>query len=83
MSEASTLFAAFLGYNPLGHLLPAHVLAGLPHAKIAVLTGRSYFPRLITKPFSTGLHEAFDFAIVGCLIAAAASWSRGKHVAPT
>jgi MFS family permease len=38
------LFAAFLGYNPVGHLAGAHVLAGLaPHAR-AVLTGRTFFP---------------------------------------
>jgi hypothetical protein len=35
----------------------------------------------MSKPFSDGLHEAFDFAIVACLIAAGASWLRGgKYV---
>jgi hypothetical protein len=41
------------------------------------VTGRSFFPRLIAGPFETGLHEAFTFAIVACLIAAAASLMRG------
>ncbi len=45
----------------------------------ANLTGRSFFPKLISKPFQHGLHAAFDFAIVACLIAAAASWLRGGH----
>ncbi len=42
-----------------------------------MLTGRSFFPHLISGPFRTGLHEAFAFAIVACLIAAAASLLRG------
>jgi hypothetical protein len=57
------------------------VLAHLPKAKAAYLTGRSFFPNLISGPFSNGLHEAFDFAIAAMLIAAAASWLRGKHPA--
>jgi hypothetical protein len=36
-----------------------------------------FFPQLMSQPFSDGLHEAFDFAIAACLIAAAASWLRG------
>jgi MFS family permease len=79
LPPVSTLFAAFLGYNPLAHLLPANVLASLPPAKSAVITGRSFFPRLIGPPFASGLDTAFDFAAVGCAIAAVASWSRGKR----
>jgi hypothetical protein len=41
------------------------------------LTGTSFFPRLISSPFRSGLHEAFAFAILACLIAAAASLMRG------
>ncbi|HEX4116283.1 MAG TPA: MFS transporter [Solirubrobacteraceae bacterium] len=73
----SVLFAAFLGYNPIEHLLGAHVLASLSAANRATLAGRSFFPQLISGPFRTGLHEAFLFAIVACLIAAAASLMRG------
>ena len=79
LPPVSTLFAAFLGYNPMAHLLPAGVLAGLTHAQNAVITGRSFFPRLIAKPFASGLHTAFNFAAAGCVVAAAASWSRGKR----
>jgi hypothetical protein len=77
LPPVSILFAAFLGYNPIQHLLGAHVLASLSGADRATLTGRSFFPHLISAPFRSGLHEAFLFAIVACLIAAAASLMRG------
>jgi hypothetical protein len=35
---------------------------------------------LISKPFAAGLHQAFTFSLVVCLIAAVASWSRGGRV---
>ncbi len=73
----SVLFAAFLGYNPIQHLAGAHVLASLPAHTQALITGRSFFPQLISGPFKTGLHEAFIFAIGACLIAALASLMRG------
>ena len=74
------LFASFLGYNPMQQLL-GPVLPHLSHAQATFLTGRTYFPQLMSRPFSDGLHEAFDFAIAACLIAAAASWLRGgKYV---
>ncbi len=78
LPPVSILFAAFLGYNPIQHLLGPTVLTHLTAAQQHVLTGRSFFPQLISPPFRTGLHEAFAFAIVACLVAAAASWSRGR-----
>ena len=77
LPPVSILFAAFLGYNPIQHLVGASTLAHLPPAQAAILTGRSFFPTLIAPPFAGGLHTAFDFAIVACLVAAAASWLRG------
>ena len=77
LPPVSTLFAAFLGYNPMQHLLGPATLAHLAPAHATLLTGRRFFPDLIAPPFSSGLHTAFDFAIVACLVAAAASWSRG------
>ncbi len=77
LSPVSTLFAAFLGYDPVQHLVGPHVLARLPLAQQHVLTGRSFFPGLISAPFRSGLHAAFDFAIVASLVAAGASWLRG------
>jgi MFS family permease len=82
LPPVSILFAAFLGYNPVGHLLGPHVLAGLPAHDHAVLTGNAFFPTLISAPFRDGLHAAFAFAIVACLIAAAASLMRGRHGVP-
>jgi hypothetical protein len=73
----SVLFAAFLGYNPIQHLLGAHAMATLSGHSQAMVTGRSFFPHLISAPFSSGLHETFAFAIGACLIAAAASLLRG------
>jgi MFS family permease len=73
----SVLFAAFLGYNPVQHLVGAEVLHSLPAHAQAALTGRDFFPQLISKPFSDGLDTAFAFAIVACLVAAGASLLRG------
>ena len=81
LPPVATLFAAFLGYSPMQHLLGSTVLHQLPAAKAATLTSRSYFPKLISGAFQSGLHAAFDFAVVACLIAAGASWLRGgKYV---
>jgi MFS family permease len=79
----SVLFAAFLGENPIEHLLGAHTLHELPQHAQAVLTGHSFFPSLISEPFSNGLDTAFIFAIVACLIAAAASLMRGGRYTHT
>ncbi len=77
LPPVSILFAAFLGYNPIQHLVGAHALSALSPANRAALVGHSFFPHLISAPFRAGLHEAFAFAIVACLIAAAASLMRG------
>jgi hypothetical protein len=42
-----------------------------------VLTGRSFFPRLISGPFSDALGVAFTFAVIACAVAAVASALRG------
>jgi hypothetical protein len=79
LPAVTTLFATFLGYNPVAHLL-GPVLATLPPAQAAILTGHGFFPRLITQPFSAALSAAFTFAVITCLLAAAASLLRGgKH----
>jgi MFS family permease len=73
----SILFAAFLGYNPIQHLVGAETLSQLPAHAHATLTGQAYFPHLISGPFAAGLDTAFGFAIVACLVAAGASLLRG------
>jgi hypothetical protein len=80
LPPVSTLFAAFLGYNPVQHLVGPTVLSHLTAAQQATLTGRSFFPTLITAPFKAGLRATFDFAIVASLVAAAVSWTRGGKV---
>ncbi|HEY6496282.1 MAG TPA: MFS transporter [Trebonia sp.] len=71
------LFAAFLGYNPMSSLLGS--LSGhLPPAKLALITGHSFFPRLITQPFHDGLVVTFWFAIAASVVAAVASAFTGK-----
>jgi MFS family permease len=77
LPPVSILFAAFLGYNPIQHLVGPHTLAALSAGNRATITGHSFFPQLISSPFRTGLHEAFAFAIAACLVAAAASLMRG------
>jgi EmrB/QacA subfamily drug resistance transporter len=79
LPPTSALFAAFLGYNPMGTLLPANVLHALPAAQQAHLLGKSFFPYMISPPFSLGLHEAFYLSAAICLIAALASLLRGKR----
>ena len=79
LPPVSTLFAAFLGYSPLAHLLPATILHHMTHAQLSQVIGRRFFPSLIASPFGSGLHTAFDFAAAGCLVAAFASWARGKR----
>jgi MFS family permease len=77
LPPVSILFAAFLGYNPIQHLVGPHVLGALSAHDQAALTGSAFFPNLISGPFRTGLHSAFAFAIVACLVGAAASLLRG------
>jgi MFS family permease len=80
LPPVSVLFAAFLGYNPAKELIGNHVLAHIPAHDAATISGRGFFPHLIAAPFRDGLREAFAFAIAACLIAAIASWSRGRQV---
>jgi len=77
LPPVSILFAAFLGYNPIQHLLGPGALHALSAHDQAALTGPSFFPNLISGPFQDGLHAAFTFAIIACLVAAAASLMRG------
>ena len=77
LPPVATLFAAFLGYDPVKSLLGPHVLSTLSHSQVATLTGHSFFPRLITAPFSSALTTAFTFAAAACIVAALASLLRG------
>ena len=71
-----SLFAAFLGYNPMRTTLAPMLHQLSPHT-VHYLTGHRFFPTLVSHPFATGIHEAFFFAAGCCLVAAVASWMRG------
>jgi len=78
LPPVGSLFAAFLGYNPIQELLkPTGALAKLPPANAARLTGKSFFPQLISQPFHHGLVIVFAMAIAVLVIAAATSLLRG------
>ncbi|MFC2049052.1 MFS transporter [Chlamydiota bacterium] len=75
----SSLFAAFLGYNPMEQLLPAQTLNALPAQNAAILTGKTFFPNLLSGPFKHGLALTFILSIIVYTIAAIASWLRGSR----
>ena len=77
LPPVGSLFAAFLGYNPIRTLLGPAALAHLSPAQAANLTGTSFFPRLIAEPFRHGLAIVFLAALVMSVVAAGASWMRG------
>ena len=76
-----SLFAAFLGYNPMEKLLGSAQRAGVTSQQWANITGKTFFPHLMSEPFLHGLRVAFSVSLVMFLVAAAASWMRGgKYV---
>jgi MFS family permease len=75
------LFAAFLGFNPIRQLL-GPTLSHLSAAHVANLTGRDFFPTVITQPFHDGLTIAFWFAIGASVIAAIASLLTSQRKRP-
>ena len=72
------IFAAFLGYNPLKSLLGPAVLNHLPAGQAAIITGRSFFPKLIGPSFKDALVLILSFSVGMCVIAAIASALRGQ-----
>jgi hypothetical protein len=82
LPPVTTLFASFLGYNPMAKLLGAHVLSSLTPAARATVIGRKFFPTIIQKAFVAGLHPALEFATAVCALAVVTSWLRGSHQRP-
>jgi hypothetical protein len=74
LPPVESLFAAFLGYNPIAELLGSSGVLQQPGVNAAVLTGKQFFPRLISGPFHNGLVVVFTAAAVMMVIGAAASW---------
>jgi len=84
LPPVSSLFASLLGVNPIRHLLaPSGTLTRLPAAARQILTGRAFFPDLISGPFHHGLIVVFSFAAALSVLAGLASLLRGgRSVAP-
>jgi MFS family permease len=72
LPPVATLFAAFLGYNPIQTLLGPGLHAVSAHQQ-HILLGHTFFPSVISGPFSSALSSAFIFGLAACLIAALAS----------
>jgi MFS family permease len=80
LPPVSTLFSALLGYNPIKTMLaPTGALAKLSPHNAAVLTGKQFFPNLISGPFHHGLVIVFSAAIALSVIGALISAMRGKQ----
>ncbi len=82
LPPVSSLFASVLGVNPVQHLLaPTGVLSRLPAASRAALTGREFFPSLLSGPFHSGLIVVFAVSAVLSVLAGLASLLRGGTAA--
>jgi MFS family permease len=79
LPPTAALFGAFLGYNPVGVLLPPAILHHLAPANQAILLGKRFFPNLIAAPFMVGLRAVFYTAAGMCAIGAVASLLRGQR----
>ncbi len=78
-----SLFASFLGFNPIQTILDQIDKAGIPLGTpdLDVLTGKTFFPQLMSEPFHQGLIVVFGAAAVMCVLAAIASLlAGGKYV---
>ena len=73
MPPVGSLFAAFLGYNPIAELLAPHNALQQPGVNAEVLTGKTFFPNLIIEPFHSGLVVVFGAAALMMVIGAIAS----------
>ena len=77
LPPVATLFAAFLGYNPVQTLLGSGIHA-VPIHRAAFLLGHTFFPSIISAPFSSALSSAFTFGLAACFIAGLASLRSAK-----
>ncbi len=92
LPPVASLFASVLGVNPIQHLLaqfspvgtnqPAGILSSLPAASRAALTGREFFPSLLSGPFHSGLIVVFGVSACLSVLAGLASLLRGARKSP-
>ncbi|WP_207553889.1 MFS transporter [Mycobacterium syngnathidarum] len=80
LPPVGSLFAAFLGYNPMAELLAPYDSLHQTGVNADVITGQTFFPQLITDPFHSGLTVVFTAAAVMMVIGAVASmFSAGRY----
>lgn len=79
LPPVGSMFAAFLGFNPMRELLGPQVLADLPQHNADTLTGKQFFPHLLAGPFHHGLVVVFTLAIAMAVVGALASLLRGRR----
>jgi MFS family permease len=80
------LFAAFLGYNPVGSIITqlqnspqtAQLVASIPQQTMSYITGNSFFPNAIAPAFMNALAFVFYIGLGLSLAAALSSLLRGK-----
>jgi hypothetical protein len=79
LPPVAAIFAAFLGYNPLGTLLPPDIVQGLSASTRDTVLSTSFFPNLISGPFMDGVKVAFTACAGLAAGAAVISWFRGAR----
>ena len=80
LPPVGSLFAAFLGYNPIAELLAPYDALNQPGVNVDVVTGQTFFPNLISGPFHSGLVVVFGAAALMMVIGAIASmFSAGRY----
>ncbi|MDG6988642.1 MAG: MFS transporter [Nitrososphaerota archaeon] len=80
------LFAAFLGYNPVGSIIAqlqnspqtAQLVASIPQQTMSYITGNSFFPHAMAPAFMTSLGLVFYIGLGLSAAAAVSSLLRGK-----
>ncbi|BCJ35248.1 MFS transporter [Actinocatenispora thailandica] len=79
LPPVGSLFAAFLGYNPIRSLVPPSVLHQLTQHQQDTLLGKEFFPHLISGPVHQGLVVVFTAAAIMMLVGAVASTFDGRR----
>jgi len=82
----AALFSALLGYNPVNAILgvlPAPVVAQIPHSTLTTLTGTTWFPQTLENAFIPSLRISLYIGAILSAIAAILSALRGeKYIHP-
>ena len=82
LPPTGSLFAAFLGYNPVRVILaavPQSVVAALSPATITTLTGITWFPVTLAQAFMPSLRISFYIGAAICFVAAVLCALRGSR----